>query len=160
LGSNQRHPQFGAPAQILSHAVDALEMPDVDVFAASAIIASKPIGPSKRQFANSAVIVGSSLMPDTLLSRLQSVEDHFGRERRGQKWRARVLDIDIILWSGGMWADDKPALAIPHPFMRNRSFVLTTAAMIAANWIDPVTGLTIAQLQKRFTRPKPLDRCD
>ena len=132
-------------------------MSDIDVFAQSPVISSSPLGPSKRMYANAAAVVASPLDPPSLLARLNAIEAHFGRDRRGQKWRARVLDLDIILWSGGIWAEDRPALAIPHPAMRIRNFVLGPAAVIAPDWRDPVTGLTIQQLQCRLTRPKPLD---
>lgn len=143
--------------RVLNEAITALEMPDIDVFAHSPIISSAPVGPSQRNYANAAAIVASPLAPPALLARLHGIEAHFGRERRGQRWRARVLDLDVILWSGGIWAEDNPALSIPHPAMRSRGFVLAPAAMIAPDWRDPVTGLTIRQLQSRFTRPKPLD---
>jgi 2-amino-4-hydroxy-6-hydroxymethyldihydropteridine diphosphokinase len=131
-------------------------MDDIDVFTQSAIIDSAPLGPSRRRFANAAAIISAELSPPTLLRRLHDIERHFGRVRRGQAWQARTLDLDILLWSGGMWADGD--LAIPHPALRSRNFVLTPAAMIAPDWRDPVTGLTIRQLQSRFNRPKPLDR--
>lgn len=132
-------------------------MNDVDVFAQSAIISSAAIGPSKRQYANAAVLITSALSPPELLTRLQTIESHFGRIRRGQPWGARTLDLDILLWSGGIWADSRPDLAIPHPALRTRNFVLTPAAMIAPDWRDPVTGLSIRQLQSRINRPKRLD---
>jgi 2-amino-4-hydroxy-6-hydroxymethyldihydropteridine diphosphokinase len=131
-------------------------MDDIDVFTQSAIIDSAPLGPSQRRYANAAAIISAELFPPTLLRRLHDIERHFGRVRRGQAWQARTLDLDILLWSGGMWADGD--LAIPHPALRSRNFVLTPAAMIAPDWRDPVTGLTIRQLQSRFNRPKPLDR--
>ncbi len=131
-------------------------MDDIDVFTQSAIIDSAPLGPSQRRYANAAAIISAELSPPTLLRRLHDIERHFGRVRRGQAWQARTLDLDILLWSGGMWADGD--LAIPHPAFRSRNFVLTPAAMIAPDWRDPVTGLTIRQLQSRFNRPKPLDR--
>lgn len=143
--------------RVLTEAFAALEMADIDVFANSPIIGSAPVGPSQRTYANAAAIVASPLEPPAMLARLHEIEAHFGRERRGQRWRARVLDLDIILWSGGIWAEDSPALSVPHPAMRSRGFVLAPAAMIAPDWRDPVTGLTIRQLQSRFTRPKPLD---
>lgn len=155
LGSNRRHPLVGAPRRIVQEALAALEMPDIDVYQESPIIESAPLGPSQRVYANAATIVASPLDPPALLTRLHEIEAHFGRDRRGQRWRARVLDLDIILWSGGIWADD--AVNIPHPAMRVRGFVLTPAAMIAPDWRDPVSGLTIRQLQSRLTRPKPLD---
>ena len=155
LGSNLRHGLIGAPRRILAEAIDALEMPDIDVYAHSPIICSAPVGPSQRTYANAAAIVASNLEPPALLARLHEIEAHFGRDRRGQRWRSRVLDLDIVLWSGGIWADD--ALSIPHRAMRIRGFVLTPAAMIAPDWRDPVSSMTIRQLQSRLTRPKPLD---
>lgn len=155
LGSNQRHTLIGPPQSILLAATAALEMADIDVYQASALIQSAAVGPSTRNYANAAAIIASSLDPPALLCRLHEIEAHFGRERRGQRWRSRILDLDIILWSGGIWADE--TLAIPHPAMRNRSFVLTPAAMIAPDWRDPVSGLSLRQLQSRLTRPKPLD---
>ncbi len=138
-------------------AINALEMDDIDVFAQSPIILSAPVGPSLRRYANAAAIVATSLSPPELLDRLHQIEAHFGRERRGQRWRARTLDIDIILWSGGMWVEDLPALAIPHPRMRERNFVLGPAAAIAGNWRDPVSGLAVRHLAQRLKQPKPLD---
>jgi 2-amino-4-hydroxy-6-hydroxymethyldihydropteridine diphosphokinase len=156
LGSNQPHPLIGKPENIIEQAVAALEMEDIDVFAHSAVIGSAPLGPSRRRYANAAAIVSTALAPPALLHRLHDVEEHFGRIRRGQAWQARTLDLDILLWSGGIWADDD--LAIPHAAFRFRGFVLTPAAMIAPDWRDPVTGLSVRQLQSRFNRPKPLDR--
>ncbi len=129
----------------------------MDVFAQSPIIESAPVGPSRRRYANATVLVSTTLNPPALLLRLHEIETHFGRVRRGRHWGARTLDLDIILWSGGIWADSDPELAIPHPAMRTRDFVLTPAAMIAPRWRDPVTGRTLRQLQSRLTRPKPLD---
>ena len=65
---------------------------------------------------------------------------------------ARVLDLDIVLWSGGAWGS--PGVTIPHPAFAQRDFVLHPAAAIAPGWRDPITGRTIAQLRSRLTRPR------
>jgi 2-amino-4-hydroxy-6-hydroxymethyldihydropteridine diphosphokinase len=158
LGSNQRQPIIGRPDQILRQAIEALEMPAIDVFAVSGFVTSKPVGPSQRCYVNGAAILSSSLNPPELLDQLHSVEAHFGRQRRGQRWRARTLDLDIILWSGGIFVSHDPALAIPHCAMRDRGFVLGPANQIAKNWRDPISNLTISQLFHRLGRAKPLDR--
>jgi 2-amino-4-hydroxy-6-hydroxymethyldihydropteridine diphosphokinase len=157
LGSNRRHSQIGSPSQILSHAIAALEMDDISVFSQSRQISSKPIGPSSRLFANAAAIISTILPPDQLLIRLQQIEAHFGRRNRGQIWGERVLDLDIIFWSGGIWSSANPSLAIPHPAAKNRHFVLHPAAEIAADWCDPVSGSSIAQLLYRFNHSKRVD---
>lgn len=158
FGSNQRHPLIGMPANVIDQAVAALETADVDVFAVSPFVQSAAIGPSRRRYLNAAAILSSPLSPPHLLELMLSVEAHFGRQRRGQRWRARTLDLDIILWSGGMWASDDPPLAIPHPAMRFRRFVLCPAAAIAPQWRDPLTNRSIRQLFHVLKRPKPLDR--
>lgn len=158
LGSNQRHELAGSPRNMIEQAIEAIEMPDIDVFAQSCVIESTAIGASRRRYANAVAVIASDLEPPALLQRLQSVETHFGRRRIGQRWRARTLDLDIVLWSGGIWSGEHPALAIPHAAMRERSFVLGPATEIAPDWRDPLTGLTIRQLFHRLNRPKPLDR--
>jgi 2-amino-4-hydroxy-6-hydroxymethyldihydropteridine diphosphokinase len=157
LGSNQRHPVLGLPHRILTQAIVALEMVDIDVFFVAPIRPSSPMGPSRRRYANTAALIATSLDPAALLTRLHSIEDHFGRRRMGQRWQARTLDLDIILWSGGIWSDDRPQLCVPHREMRNRTFVLEPAAAIVPDWRDPVTGLTMRQIFHRHKRGKPLD---
>jgi 2-amino-4-hydroxy-6-hydroxymethyldihydropteridine diphosphokinase len=158
LGSNQRLPLFGGPERVLEQAVAALETAEVDVFAVSPTMGSAAIGPSRRCYANATAILSTSMSPPELLAMLQSVETHFGRRRRGQRWQARTLDLDIILWSGGIWSSDRPALAIPHYALRERGFVLGPAHAIAPDWRDPVSNLTIRQLFHRLYRSNPLDR--
>lgn len=150
-----RHVCHGAPPAVLRAALEALDAERrIAVKAVSSIVASAPLGPSRRRYANAAAIVKSALPPLELLLRLQRIERAFGRRRRGRRWGARVLDLDIVLWSGGIWCD--PALAIPHPEFRTRAFVLAPAVCIAPRWRDPLTGLTLRQLSARLTRPRPL----
>ena len=156
LGSNQRHVRFGPPEQVLAAALLELDRNHVKLLASAATIRSAPLGPSRRRYANSAALVRSKLGPPDLLARLKHIEAKFGRRRGGQRWAARVLDLDVVLWSGGPWFS--PGLAIPHPLFRARSFVLTPAAAIAGKWRDPVTGLSLRQLQARLTRPRPAPR--
>ncbi len=156
LGCNQGNLLLGHPRHILRHAIDALECDDIDVFAVSAIAESRPVGPSQRSYANAAVMIASHLAPDALLERLQNIERHFGRKRMGQRWRGRILDLDIILWSAGCWSSTSPALIIPHALFANRSFVLAPCAQIAGNWRDPLTGLSLHQLNFRNRKEKLL----
>ena len=150
-----RHPRFGAPRRVIAVAAAALAE-TFDRVALSPIVDSAPLGPSNRRFANAAAIVEAALAPEAMLASLQAIERDFGRERRGQRWRARVLDLDIVLWSGGARAT--PGLTIPHPQFRERAFVLGPATAIAPGWRDPVTGCTLTQLHRRLTRPHSLHR--
>ena len=156
LGSNQRHPRHGASGKVIAAALRALAVEGLNVLAASPVMASRPLGPSRRTYANAAALVTSVLPPPALLAALQRIEAAFGRRRRGQRWAARLLDLDVVLWDGGCWA--APDLIIPHRGYRERRFVLTPLRAIAPRWRDPLTGLTPRQLEARLTRPRPLPK--
>ena len=156
LGSNQRHPHFGMPREVLRVAAEILDETLGTVSALSPIVETAPVGPSLRRYANAALVLETHLPPAGLLACLQAAEAAFGRERRGQRWRSRVLDLDIVLWSGGTLHETN--LAIPHPLFRERDFVLGPAARIAPDWRDPETGLSIRQLHARLTHNGPAPR--
>jgi 2-amino-4-hydroxy-6-hydroxymethyldihydropteridine diphosphokinase len=154
LGSNRRHGLYGVPSGVVSAAME--EMAALGTVRARApVMASAPMGAAQRRFANAALVLESDLTPTALLAAAKRMERAFGR-RRGVRWGDRVLDVDIVLWSGGRWASR--GLAIPHPAFASRAFVLTPAVTIAADWRDPVSGLTLAHLHARLTRPRPLPR--
>ena len=155
LGSNRRHARHGDPRAVLLAALAALESDDIEAVDASPIIASDPLGPSRRRYANAVALIASPLSPPEMLARLQEIEARFGR-RTGQRWSARTLDLDILLWSGGVWSD--ATLTIPHPAMVQRAFVLGPLRAIVPEWQHPLTGRSIRQLAARLTRPKPVDR--
>jgi 2-amino-4-hydroxy-6-hydroxymethyldihydropteridine diphosphokinase len=139
---------------VLQAAFKALDRKGLKLKAASPIFATAPLGPSRRRFANAAALVKTKLAPDALLIRLQAIERKFGRRRTGQRWGPRVLDLDIVLWSGGAWSSS--GLTVPHRNFRARTFVLRPAVAIAPAWRDPFSGLTLRQLLARLTRPRPL----
>jgi 2-amino-4-hydroxy-6-hydroxymethyldihydropteridine diphosphokinase len=134
---------------VLAAALERLAAEGVRVIAAARPIETDPIGPSIRRYANSAAVIETDLEPELLLAQLKRIERDFGRRAGGQRWRARVLDLDLVLWSAGPYAS--PTLTIPHPLFRERAFVLTPALAVAANWRDPLTGLTVRQLHARLT---------
>ena len=154
LGSNRRHVRFGDPRRVLLAALAALESDDIEPVDASPIVASAPIGPSRRRYANAVALVASPLSPPEMLDRLKAIEFAFGR-RRGQRWSARTLDLDRLLWSEGAWSD--AALTVPHAAMTVRDFVLGPLRMIAPAWRHPLSGQSVRQLAARLSRAKPVD---
>jgi 2-amino-4-hydroxy-6-hydroxymethyldihydropteridine diphosphokinase len=156
LGSNRRHARFGRPRDVLAAALAQLEREGLRVLARAPVVFTRPIGPSLRRYANAAAVIETPLDPPALLALLKQVEREFGRRRRGQRWTSRVLDLDVILWSGGPFAE--PGLTIPHPLFRERAFVLAPAVRIAPRWRDPITGLTLRQVYARLTRPGTVRR--
>jgi 2-amino-4-hydroxy-6-hydroxymethyldihydropteridine diphosphokinase len=152
LGSNQRHQFHGRPNQVLSAAAQALSVMPLTLVAQAAIVQSRPIGPSHRTYANTVVLIETTLSPPKLLLHLKTIERAFGRRQRGGRWRARVLDLDIILWSAGIYVSAE--LSIPHPAFRNRAFVLNPLVTICPGWRDPVSGLRVSHLKVRLDRKR------
>lgn len=153
LGSNIRHHRHGNPRRVLYAAIEALRHAGLEVKAVSPVIETAPLGSSRRRYVNAIALVNTGCDPDEVLDKLGDIERRFGRKPGGSAWRARVLDLDIVLWSGGPWTSEH--LVIPHPAFRERSFVLGPAVRVAGFWRDPLTGLSVKHLLARLTKPRP-----
>jgi 2-amino-4-hydroxy-6-hydroxymethyldihydropteridine diphosphokinase len=130
IGSNRRHVRYGAPSGVVAGAMAALDL-TFELFAASPIIINPAVGGAGREFANAVVLVETDRDPEAMLAAIKTIEREFGR-RPGKRWGARVLDLDMIAWSGGTFASR--ALVIPHPRLATRDFVLGPLCAIAPDW--------------------------
>ncbi|MCC7394492.1 MAG: 2-amino-4-hydroxy-6-hydroxymethyldihydropteridine diphosphokinase [Sphingomonadaceae bacterium] len=147
LGSNRRHGRFGAPHAVLAAAAVALAEAGIHILRTSRTIDSVAIGPTQRRYANMVLLVQAMLPPQQMLAILQRVERGFGR-RRARRWGPRVIDIDIILWSGGRW--QSPTLNIPHPRWHERDFVAPLVAQLAPEWRAGIAPATPRQIGWRL----------
>ncbi len=147
IGSNRRHGRYGRPAGVVEAAIARLDR-DFGLFDASPIVLNPAHGGAGREFANAVALVESKLDPPALLQALKAIEREFGR-RRGRRWGCRVLDLDVVAWSGGKWRSR--GLTVPHPALDKRSFVIGPLAAIAPNW--PIRGALAARhLAHRLAR--------
>ena len=147
IGSNRMHGRHGRPASVVEAAIAALDA-EFGLFDASPILLNPAHGGAGRDFANAVALVESDLEPPALLARLKELERSFGR-RSGRRWGSRVLDLDIVLWSGGRWRSRK--LSVPHRSLASRNFVLGPLAAIAPGW--RIRGaLTARHLAHRLAR--------
>ncbi len=110
IGSNRPLSRHLGPRRIVHAAMAALDLPPLQVVARAPVIATRPIGPSLRLYANSAAIIASALPPLAMLDRLQALEARFNR-RRYRRWGDRTLDLDLLLWSGGRGEQPPPHCA-------------------------------------------------
>ena len=150
IGSNRPHGRFGRPAGVVEAAIARLDA-DFGLFDASPIVLNAAHGGAGRDFANAVALVESGAAPPDMLRRLKALERSFGR-RPGRRWGPRVLDLDLLLWSGGKWRSR--GLTIPHRELAERSFVLQPLAAIAPHW--RVNGaLTARHLAQRLARRAP-----
>ena len=150
LGSNRPHGRHGRPAGVVEAAIARLDE-DFGLFDASPIVLNAAHGGAGRDFANAVALVESDAEPSEMLTRLKAIERAFGR-RRGRRWGPRVLDLDLVLWSGGAFRSRR--LTIPHPQLAKRAFVLQPLAAIAPSW--RIRGpLNVSHLAHRLARRVP-----
>jgi 2-amino-4-hydroxy-6-hydroxymethyldihydropteridine diphosphokinase len=125
LGSN-----LGDRRQHLAEAVRRLHGgPALQVVKISSVYESSPVGVAAQpDFLNLVVQVATTHAPQELLAECLRLETDLGRERR-ERWGPRTIDIDLLLYGDVLIHDE--SLTVPHPRMRERSFVLAPLAEIA-----------------------------
>ena len=134
---------IGNPVETLQQAIHALVSDQTQVIEKSLLYTTAPIGGPADQddYVNAVVKIRTCLSPIKLLQILQSLDERFGRERI-ERWGARTLDIDILLY--GTELIDSPDLNVPHPQMHLRRFVLQPLIDIAPTLKHPGTGIRFA----------------
>jgi len=151
LGSNRPHGRHGRPAGVIGAGIARLDQ-DFGLFDASPIVLNPAHGGAGRDFANAVTLVESAFDPDDMLTALKAIEREFGR-RPGRRWGARVLDLDILAWSGGRFRSHH--LTIPHPRLAVRAFAIGPLAAIAPEW-RLIGSLTARHLAIRLARRRAL----
>jgi 2-amino-4-hydroxy-6-hydroxymethyldihydropteridine diphosphokinase len=127
LGSN-----LGDRRALLRQAVEALDWGDVTVVGRSRVYETAPIGGPAGQpdFLNQVIAVETSLDARGLWERCSAVEASLGRAREHEvRWGPRAIDIDVLTFGDEVIAE--PDLAIPHPRLGERAFVLVPLAELA-----------------------------
>ncbi|WP_411726327.1 2-amino-4-hydroxy-6-hydroxymethyldihydropteridine diphosphokinase [Methyloglobulus sp.] len=135
LGSNLESPVD----QIKSAHLAIIALDGVKDLAFSSLYASTPMGPQDQpDYVNAVMAVTTSLSPLDLLQALQGIELGHGRVRGVQRWGARTLDLDLLLY--GDQQIDLPELTVPHKGIADRAFVLYPLHECAPDLIVPGKG--------------------
>lgn len=116
----------------------------------SRLYETAPVGPSSRPFLNRVVEVETALSPMGLLVEAKRLEAEAGR-RPGRRWGARPLDVDVL--SFGARRIRTRWLAVPHPLILARAFVLAPLCDLAPRWRPD--GRVTAARRLRELKPGP-----
>jgi len=119
LGSN-----VGDRRGHLEAAVRELPAHGVQVLASSSVYETEPVGLvlDQREFYNACLRVETRLGPDELLAACKDVERGLGRQAGGPRHGPRPIDVDVLLLDSIVYSSER--LALPHPEVRSRRFVL------------------------------------
>jgi 2-amino-4-hydroxy-6-hydroxymethyldihydropteridine diphosphokinase len=140
LGANLGHREA-----TIARAVELVSQAEgVDIVAVSSLRETEPWGPVEQPpYLNGAVEVETELRPRALLEVLLGVEQALGRDRSGERWGPRTIDLDLLLYED---VDvDEPGLTVPHPRLHERLFALEPLAELAPDAAVPGHG-TVAEL--------------
>jgi 2-amino-4-hydroxy-6-hydroxymethyldihydropteridine diphosphokinase len=134
LGSNLQNPS----EQIHSARAAIAALACINEQAFSSLYKSAPMGPQDQpDYVNAVMAVATDLSPIELLRALQTIENSHGRVR-GERWGARTLDLDILLYGNQVIA--LPDLTVPHAGLTERAFVLYPLYEIAPQLDIPDKG--------------------
>jgi 2-amino-4-hydroxy-6-hydroxymethyldihydropteridine diphosphokinase len=116
----------------LRAAIELLAASDrIEIVARSSVYETEPVGALRAQpdFYNAVVAVETLLTPHRLLAACKQVERQLGRVSTGVRHGPRPIDVDLLLIDDISLSNDR--LAIPHPELANRRFVLAPLAELA-----------------------------
>ncbi len=135
LGSN-----LGDSRQHLLDAIEALAaLPHTAVTVRSRIYRTPPWGVTDQpDFLNAVVVLETALEPHDLLDALLAIERAAGRQRNGERWGPRTLDLDVLHVAGRAINDER--LTLPHPHIADRAFVLLPLHDVAPELEIPGRG--------------------
>jgi 2-amino-4-hydroxy-6-hydroxymethyldihydropteridine diphosphokinase len=135
LGSN-----LGDSQQQLVDAIHALAaLPHTRLLARSHIYRTPPWGVHDQpDFLNAVVVLETPLLPHDLLDAMLEIERAAGRERNGERWGPRTLDLDLLHVAGKTVNDER--LSLPHPHISERAFVLLPLNELAPDLEIPGQG--------------------
>lgn len=120
----------------------------------SSIRETDPVGvpDSQPPYLNAVAIGWSDASPRQLLEALLTIERDRGRQRPYLN-APRTLDLDLLLV--GQLVIAEPDLVLPHPRLRERTFVLEPLAEVAPRWRHPLTGETAEEMLAALRRFPP-----
>lgn len=144
LGSN-----LGDRRGYISKALENLASSEqIRVLKTASLTETEPVGMTGgAAFLNTVTEVETGLSAYQLLERLEQIEGTLGRESKGEK-KNRTIDLDLLLF--GEQVIDSKDLAVPHPEMHLRSFVLKGLCELSPDLEHPVLAEPCIQLLRRL----------
>lgn len=144
LGSN-----MGDKRKNLLEAIERIgKLENTEVTKSSTILETEPFGYIEQDnFLNACLEVKTLMTAQEFLKAILQIELDMGRVRE-IKWGPRIIDIDILFYDKEVIEDED--LAVPHPWICEREFVLDPLSEIAPNYVHPLERKTIDMLARKL----------
>ena len=121
------------------------QMPETSITKQSNIYKTKPWGVTDQpDFLNMVIEIECGHAPEVLWTYIEKIEQMMGRTKT-RKWGERIIDIDILFCDDKIYETEN--IVIPHPLIPERDFVLTPLKEIAPEYIHPILGKKIKEIQ-------------
>ncbi|MBT3506596.1 MAG: 2-amino-4-hydroxy-6-hydroxymethyldihydropteridine diphosphokinase [Methylococcales bacterium] len=111
---------------------------------------TEPVGFTGANFFNLIAVFNSELPVKTIGKTLKRIEKEHGRVHGGNKFEARTLDLDLILYGNLILSEGR--LQIPRNEITRYAFVLEPLAEISPNLRHPETNIEYAELWENFDK--------
>lgn len=122
---------------------------DIELLKESSIEETDPVDYLNQPlFLNQIIIIKTELYPEKILKVVKLIEKKLGRKKTILKG-PRIIDLDILLYDNIIY--NSRNLIIPHSEIKNRTFILKHLVEINPSLIDPLTGISYADILKSLT---------
>ena len=140
IGSN-----VGDRQKTIELCIDSIHAKIATVISVSKLYETPAWGFESEPFYNCAILIHTNKSPQKLLSSILKLEKKLGRVRKeSANYQARIIDIDIITINEEVILSEN--LAVPHPQMENRNFVLLPMRDLNLNWEHPILKKSVVEL--------------
>lgn len=96
-------------------------------------------------FLNQVILIETTLTPDQLWIEIEELEMYFGRERGGEGYKNREMDVDILSYNNEIIETEH--VQTPHPRMHERLFVLDLMKEVVPDFVHPTLHKTLDELR-------------
>lgn len=150
LGSN-----IGDRRAHIESALNWLEAhPAINLVRRTTIVETAPWGVEEQPwFLNAVAEIRTQLEPDELLAELKHAERLLGRSGdKYRRWGPREIDLDILLFGDRVISSEN--LAVPHPRLTERAFVLDQLLVLEPTIKHPITGDLMTTFMDKLEKNK------
>lgn len=114
----------------------------------SSVYRNPPVGFDGEDFLNLVAAFDTDCNPEEVVAELEEIHQLAGRQRGGERYGPRTLDLDLLLYDD--LVREGPPLTLPRDDVLKYDFVLGPLAELAPDLLHPVDGRRLAELWEAF----------